>query len=634
MSVTRRKVVWSVLFGAPVCAVLSSAAVIVCFGSDSVPSSGMSSGELTIDVSFSLHIAPVDENLKETTRLVWKAVSCAEPWSDRVRISRDPDLWINPDQKTGVISVSFQIQHLSKEETAGFYKCLSRFRDVMRKWIEGRISGQKQPPATMTAGNAEQAQQSTSVTDLQRPETADLIFLKNGSMLIGTVLNETISVSTSYVVGLKLRTKMLAGILFEGQGYRERVITINANRISGFINDPAIVVKPDEGPSISIRKEKISKIVFRKRASELSGVQRNDILVLHNGDLLTGVILNRMLHLVDSTPTVVSVKSTDVAHVAMASGQNALTKLTLKRTGGMIQGIFLDEDIRVDLDCGPVVKIYQDRIREISFQRGAAEKVEFHPAGMNISAEQRLNGSSFTNSIGMRFVLIPAGEFVMGAPSNEQGSGGDERPRHRVRITKPFYMGVTEVTQAQWKAVMGYNRSHFKGQNLPVEMVSWYGALDFCRKLTEMERKAGRLSDCEEYRLPTEAEWEYACRAGTKTAYSFGDSANDLIDYAWFAKNSLNRTHPVGRKKPNPWGLYDMYGNVLEWCQDWYGEYPAVVQEDPKGPPDGNYRVVRGGCWYLDKWSCRSASRGRSMPGLAGFNNGFRVVRTVLLPGP
>lgn len=216
----------------------------------------------------------------------------------------------------------------------------------------------------------------------------------------------------------------------------------------------------------------------------------------------------------------------------------------------------------------------------------------------------------------MQTVLIPPGEFMMG--SNEDA--GDETPAHKVRITKPFYMGVTPVTQSQYLAVTGENPSHFDGANNPVERVSWNDATEFCRKVSQM---AGV-----EVRLPTEAEWEYACRAGTTTRFCFGDSDNDLSDYAWYLDNSGEKTRPVGQKKPNAWGLYDMHGNVWEWCQDRYdsGYYREGGKDDPTGPQNGGRRVLRGGSWYDDASFCRAAFRFSGTPTGTCYNFGFRVV--------
>jgi formylglycine-generating enzyme required for sulfatase activity len=190
-------------------------------------------------------------------------------------------------------------------------------------------------------------------------------------------------------------------------------------------------------------------------------------------------------------------------------------------------------------------------------------------------------GELRVNSIGMAFVWIPAGTFIMGSPDSDPDARGNEKPAHRVTISKPFYIGKYPVTQAQWEAVMGENPSRFKGDlNRPVEQVSWDDVQAFIRKINERES----TFPC---RLPTEAEWEYACRAGTTARYSFGDDERQLGDYAWYDENAGGKTHPVGQRKPNAWGLYDMHGNVWEWMQDRYGDYPSGAVTDPAGPDPG-----------------------------------------------
>jgi len=220
------------------------------------------------------------------------------------------------------------------------------------------------------------------------------------------------------------------------------------------------------------------------------------------------------------------------------------------------------------------------------------------------------------NSIGMKLRSIPAGEFMMGSRG-----WSDDETQHRVSITKPFYMGVTEVTQEQYQKVMGTNPSQFQGPQNPVEEVSWADAVEFCRKLSAMpaEKTAGHV-----YRLPTEAEWEYACRSGTTTAYSFGDDA--LVNNNGFFEHK--KTHPVGEKKPNAWGLYGMYGNVWEWCQDWYGAYPSGSATDPTGATSGSCRVGRGGSSGGNAALCRSARRGEYPPEYRSIRLGFRVLRS------
>jgi len=217
----------------------------------------------------------------------------------------------------------------------------------------------------------------------------------------------------------------------------------------------------------------------------------------------------------------------------------------------------------------------------------------------------------------MEFVLIPAGSFMMGSDKISEA-----KPVHRVTITKPFYLGKFEVTQEQWEKVMGSNPSRFKGAKNPVESVTW----DDCQKF--MEALKGKVPS-QTFRLPTEAEWEYACRAKSKTDYSCGDSPDKLGDYAWYKDNSGDTSHPVGQKKPNAWGLYDMHGNVCEWCQDWHEEYSGKSVSDPTGPATGSLRVLRGGSWPNLASYCRSAirlSHGLTPPSARSNRIGLRVV--------
>jgi formylglycine-generating enzyme required for sulfatase activity len=229
----------------------------------------------------------------------------------------------------------------------------------------------------------------------------------------------------------------------------------------------------------------------------------------------------------------------------------------------------------------------------------------------------RQPGKVMVNSIGMKLVWVPSGEFQMG--NNDQDN---EKPIHTVKISKGFYMGIYEVTQKQYQKVMDANFSYVKGSTLPVETVTWNDAEEFCKKLSQKEGKT--------YRLPTEAQWEYACRAGTTSKYSFGDSESQLGDYAWYKGNSGDKTHPVGKKKPNAWGLYDMHGNVWEWCQDWYASdwYSKGPVENPLNESYGDKRgcVLRGGSWNDYAVNCRVSYRHSNGPSGQGSEYGFRVV--------
>jgi len=227
-------------------------------------------------------------------------------------------------------------------------------------------------------------------------------------------------------------------------------------------------------------------------------------------------------------------------------------------------------------------------------------------------------------------VYIQPGSFAMGSPASEVDRSGDEGPQTTVTISRGFWMGIYEVTQWEYTNVTGLaNPSYFGGDvNRPVERVYWVDATNYCARLTSRERGAGRIPSGYVYRLPTEAEWEYVCRAGTSTRFSHGNDTGylELGNYAWYNVNSGNTTHPVGGKGANPWGLYDMHGNVWEWCQDWYGGYPGGVVSDPTGPASGSDRVFRGGGWTSDGRYCRSAPRKWLSPTSRINFIGFRVV--------
>ena len=233
---------------------------------------------------------------------------------------------------------------------------------------------------------------------------------------------------------------------------------------------------------------------------------------------------------------------------------------------------------------------------------------------------------AISNSIGMKLVLIPSGTFTMGSLCGQVQGGVSP---HEVTITKSYYLGVYEVTQGQYERVMGKNPSYYSKQRLgnsdcsmyPVEMLSWEEAVVFCKNLSELreEKTAGR-----EYRLPTEAEWEYACRATSIASFCFGDSVSSLWEYAWFGEGPTGTTHPVGGKKPNRWGLYDMHGNVAEWCQDWFGEN-AIDDMDPIGPDEGLLKVLRGGVYEFDDSDCPSWQRSGAKPADIEALYGFRV---------
>lgn len=230
------------------------------------------------------------------------------------------------------------------------------------------------------------------------------------------------------------------------------------------------------------------------------------------------------------------------------------------------------------------------------------------------------------NPIRTEMIWIPQGSFEMGSPEWEEGRLIDEGPVHRVVLEQSFWLSKFEVTQGEFEAVMGHNPS-FADSNprFPVEGVSWVEAMSYCARVTERERAAGRLPAGFVYRLPTEAEWEYACRAGTSTAFGFADNSDDLGRYAWYISNAEGSPAPVGLKLPNQWGLYDMHGNVFEWCLDEYAAYPGGESGKPSGGTTV-YRPSRGGAFPCPPSLCRSACRSDSAPQTARSPlRGFRV---------
>ncbi len=284
----------------------------------------------------------------------------------------------------------------------------------------------------------------------------------------------------------------------------------------------------------------------------------------------------------------------------------------------------------------------------------AESRTETTKPAADSPASMPSNADYVTTRVGqIKLKRIPAGTFLMGSPEDDTDAHSDEKPQHRVRIRKPFYLGVCEISQAQYQAAMGNNPSQFSsywvgkdeidGQSTdqyPVENVTWLDAVEFCNKLSEMEGlkpfyeinwEAVRVLDWNGpgYRLPTEAEWEYACRANARTPlrYSFGDNAGSLGEFAWYSENSGSATHPVAEKRPNAFGLFDMHGNVWEWCWDCYreGYYEESTEEDPRWPAAASPRVIRGGSWSSGPRECRSAFRGGLVPAVRGSDLGFRV---------
>jgi formylglycine-generating enzyme required for sulfatase activity len=236
------------------------------------------------------------------------------------------------------------------------------------------------------------------------------------------------------------------------------------------------------------------------------------------------------------------------------------------------------------------------------------------------------------NGLRMKLVWCPPGKFTMGSPESEADRRKNE-DQVEVTLTKGFWLGKYEVSQAEWKQLIATepwkrNKGMPEGDDFPAAAVNWDDGMEFCRRFTERERDAGQLPEGWEYTLPTEAQWERACRAGTETKFSFGDDESKLAAHAWFLENAANAgevyAHRVGQMKPNGWGLYDIHGNVWEWCRDWCGD-KLPGGSDPEDTEKGRYRAARGGCWGCTAGLCRSAGRSRFAPSLRMGYMGFRV---------
>ena len=264
--------------------------------------------------------------------------------------------------------------------------------------------------------------------------------------------------------------------------------------------------------------------------------------------------------------------------------------------------------IEAKLNLEEALKLYPDEKEYREFKKTIGKQFPFSSYGKEAGDRVVIS----INGVEYAFRWIPAGTYTIGSPKSERGRNNDET-QHQVTLTQGFLMLETEITQKQWQTVMGNNPSDFKGDNLPVERVTWKDCQDFCKKLSAYLNFS--------VKLPTEAQWEYACRAGTSEPY-----ADALDDMAWHHGNSKRETHPVATKAPNAWGLYDMLGNVWEWCQDFYGNYSDKSVTDPTGAQNGGERVLRGGSWFKDSNECRSASRNKHSSGYRNNNLGFRIV--------
>ncbi len=465
----------------------------------------------------------------------------------------------------------------------------------------------------------------TAVDGLPRPEDHDLVQLANGERVSGRIVNETLTLHTAFG-SLALPAASLAGVEFNSEiDQQDRVVTIQRNRISGFLNDP-IQLRSADDTVRTLNKLEVRRIIFGQRPNEATRAGTRRFVILRNGDMLSGAVRNWSPELVaGSTAAVPGLDAIELVQFTEGS-----TTLQIVLRNGDERTVKLSESfLALELDAGPEIRLPASRVQAIYARSGAVPlfvRREFESA----SADAPDSGAAAPGPTLEGMVWIAPGRFQMGSLPSEPGHGTDEDPITEVILSRGFWIGSHEVTQAEWTAVMGPNPSGFQGMtNHPVERVTWNEANAYCAKKTALEREAGRLPAGFAYRLPTEAEWEYACRAGTTTPFSFGDdpAGTELARYAWFISNSDSSTQPIGQLEPNPWGLHDLHGNVWEWCHDlWQDAYPGGTVTDPTGPKEGWLRVARGGSWLYDASFCRSANRDNYGPDNRCSDIGFRVV--------
>jgi formylglycine-generating enzyme required for sulfatase activity len=474
-----------------------------------------------------------------------------------------------------------------------------------------------------------------SAFDIPRSDTEDVIYFRSEDVLQGQLLSEKIGLVTPYGM-LSIPLRRCAGLSFDAaRTPTDAVVTVNFNRVSGIITDHVFRFRiGSSGTVVPIRKETVAYMVLKKTSDEtdfLKDSEKPDLFVMANGDLLTGRAAEQTVDV-----------RTDYAKVAIAFNEikdirflpaGDITAIIARTTGNPIRGAWETRELSLSLEMGQILPaIYKDQFARILVGRArdlAPAQFGVRPLGAGeseagpVGQAALLDEPTLTLDLGkqatMKLVLIPAGKFLMGSPGDEAGRDEDEGPQREVVISQPFYMGVHEVTQGQYEAIMGANPSKFIDGAKPVESVSWDDAVEFCRRVSRRTHQ--------HVALPTEAQWEYACRTGSKARFAFGDDDRQLSAHARYGQGAEAGTAAVGSKKPNAWGLYDMHGNVWEWCADWYASsYVNAATQDPVGPLSGQSRVLRGGSWANTWEGCRCAARNKSIPDVRYNGIGFRVV--------
>jgi len=488
--------------------------------------------------------------------------------------------------------------------------------------------GDKADPAPASASSAPAP--TSPFADGPGAAEDDLVYLAQGSPVSGHILGESFGLWTAYgpirlPAGALARIESApapAGMLI--------LLTSNSNCLSGFPDQRELVIQTNPTNQVHVRIEKVSRALFRRGRNAESFLPRHEVVRLKSGDILSGKLLGAPFRIAAATGDF-DLNLPDMSSIKFVSSSEPLARISMG-AGHSIEGRWPGEDLELELDLGPTVRLYFKQIAEVVGQ-GAPPVARSEVLASQISPPLPVASIEDNQPPGTSpddMVWIPPGRFVMGSPQEEAGRDLDEGPQTKVTFSRGLWMGRHEVTQGQYRALMGVNPSdRTDDPQRPVDKVTWREAMDYCERLTEQQAKAGALPAGFSYRLPTEAEWEYACRAGSTTRFSFGDDSDTrrLGDFAWFSDNSESMSHPVGLKKPNPWGLYDMHGNVLEWCLDAAASsLPGGNLTNYQALAEGSLRIARGGSWLYGAKASRSANRDNYGVTTRCSDVGFRVV--------
>ncbi len=456
------------------------------------------------------------------------------------------------------------------------------------------------------------------------PEPDELWF-HQGESQFGQLETEILHLQTPYGL-LGLPAGAIRHVqLSQGPHLLDSILTANSNRFSGFLTDRTFEFRSAAQTNLVLPREQIRRITLNRLSSNGTNSPKSCWIHLRNGDLCSGILPGDSVQLPGPQETQ-TIQISEIESISFSEGPSRRIEVRLLE-GESRQGTWPDRNLEIALDIGLTLSLHPTRIARISRQLLTnAPVVGGHRFATNDLAPSHFPG----------MVWIRAGTFTMGSPVEEADRDLDEGPLTQVTLTRGFWMGVREVTQAEYQAIMNTNPSLFVGDpQRPVEKVRHRDAREYCARLTQQHQAEGRLPEHHAYRLPTEAEWEYACRAGTSTRFSHGNDPElrQLEEYAWFNGNSNSSTHPVGTRKPNPWGLYDTQGNVLEWCLDGStSELPGNTVVDYQAPAEGILRIARGGSWLYDAKACRSANRDSYSESTRSSDLGFRIVLAPVEP--